>query len=119
MARADSISHFALPTSHSQSGPVAQLAEQQTLNLLVLGSTPSGLTTSSQTDRPADLGAWRRAPREAVASARTELDFLWWWRCARASRRQRSRTTNVPTIRGCSVQWIPVIPGVIMTNDRS
>ena len=27
------------------SGPVAQLAEQQTLNLLVLGSTPSGLTT--------------------------------------------------------------------------
>src|SRR5436190_18976729 len=26
------------------SGPVAQLAEQQTLNLLVLGSTPSGLT---------------------------------------------------------------------------
>ena len=28
-------------------GPVAQLAEQQTLNLLVLGSTPSGLTSQN------------------------------------------------------------------------
>src|SRR6476620_8699434 len=30
------------------SGPVAQLAEQQTLNLLVEGSIPSGLTTISR-----------------------------------------------------------------------
>ena len=30
---------------HSQRGPVAQLAEQQTLNLLVVGSIPTGLTT--------------------------------------------------------------------------
>ena len=29
------------------SGPLAQLAEQQTLNLLVEGSIPSGLTNSS------------------------------------------------------------------------
>jgi hypothetical protein len=33
--------------THSSRGPVAQLAEQQTLNLLVEGSIPSGLTTSS------------------------------------------------------------------------
>ena len=31
----------------TRNGPVAQLAEQQTLNLLVLGSTPSGLTKFS------------------------------------------------------------------------
>ena len=34
--------------STPQSGPVAQLAEQQTLNLLVLGSIPSGLTKNNQ-----------------------------------------------------------------------
>ena len=33
------------PAIAAPRGPVAQLAEQQTLNLLVLGSTPSGLTT--------------------------------------------------------------------------
>ncbi len=30
---------------HRLRGPVAQLAEQQTLNLLVVGSIPTGLTT--------------------------------------------------------------------------
>ncbi len=35
----------------TRNGPVAQLAEQQTLNLLVLGSTPSGLTKFSAQNR--------------------------------------------------------------------
>ena len=39
-------------------GPVAQLAEQQTLNLLVLGSTPSGLTKN-----PTEITAFRRYSR--------------------------------------------------------
>jgi hypothetical protein len=34
-----------LRLSHRPSGPVAQLAEQQTLNLRVEGSIPSWLTT--------------------------------------------------------------------------
>ena len=47
IARRERARHLALSTSHFalKSGPVAQLVEQQTLNLLVEGSIPSGLTT--------------------------------------------------------------------------
>ena len=41
----------------TQPGPVAQLAEQQTLNLLVLGSTPSGLTTPTAKSANYKIGA--------------------------------------------------------------
>jgi hypothetical protein len=42
--RGQQVSRAARPHS-ARRGPVAQLAEQQTLNLLVEGSIPSGLTT--------------------------------------------------------------------------
>ena len=45
VSRAGAVSAPASPLR----GPVAQLAEQQTLNLLVLGSIPSGLTTFLKT----------------------------------------------------------------------
>ena len=38
---------FCADLLHAPSGPVAQLAEQQTLNLRVVGSIPTRLTTLS------------------------------------------------------------------------
>ena len=48
------------PGVPTPSGPVAQLAEQQTLNLLVEGSTPSRLTTISSR-----INSLERRPRRA------------------------------------------------------
>ena len=50
------------------SGPVAQLAEQQTLNLLVEGSIPSGLTTPRFAPSGFATESLRRSSQAALAS---------------------------------------------------
>jgi hypothetical protein len=54
------------PISPASDGPVAQLAEQQTLNLRVEGSIPSRLTTFRR--KSDDLGAGQR--RSLACNAR-------------------------------------------------
>lgn len=51
-------------------GPVAQLAEQQTLNLLVVGSTPTGFTTHSGRIVMSAPPAMRSARNSASNAAR-------------------------------------------------
>jgi hypothetical protein len=51
--RIDFFSVATVPQAHRACGPLAQLAEQQTLNLRVEGSIPSRLTTNTQEISPA------------------------------------------------------------------
>jgi hypothetical protein len=50
------------PLASPPDGPVAQLAEQQTLNLLVEGSTPSRFTNSSASCKAVIMTALRECP---------------------------------------------------------
>ena len=61
-------------TPHCEDGPVAQLAEQQTLNLSVLGSTPSGLTNTSADARAESHTSVPPACVRRAVCGRTERD---------------------------------------------
>lgn len=84
-------------------GPVAQLAEQQTLNLLVEGSIPSGLTTF-----PSSLKAVRitRRPRLSLQSRRRG-------RCASPLRRHRAQARPVVSATSLSDRTaVTVVPSL-------
>ena len=127
LSNAPRLSPCASPRHH-QAGPLAQLAEQQTLNLRVEGSIPSRLTTSSLRSKrfhledSSQVGVTLRACRTwAIPSRLTTLKSITTagvdWRGSRVCGSNRSRVRrprSTPRSPLAARQW-----GVIVRTLRS